>query len=121
MLDGRETEENLRDEFPTDRAPYTWEYDYDSDSDLGDDDKESSNDELAVSLQAVTEMPGNGSGPAGIRNLDVKSSKPSEIVSIPELGSVVIMEASDGKIETNSDPSAHVGKVVVIEDVAFVT
>ena len=120
MLEGRKTEENLRVRFPTDRKPYTRTYDYDDDSDLEDDDGEISDDDLDASPQAATEDPGNDSELVTVVNSDAKSSEFSDIVSISDLGSI-FSESPDGKSETNPDPFAHVGKVVVIEDVAFVT
>lgn len=120
VLEGRKTEENLRVRFPTDRKPYTRTYDYDDDSDLEDDDGEISDDDLDASPQAATEDPGNDSELVTVVNSDAKSSEFSDIVSISDLGSI-FSESSDGKSETNPDPFAHVGKVVVIEDVAFVT
>jgi len=38
VLDQRETEENLRTQFPADRKPCTDDYDYNADSDLEEDD-----------------------------------------------------------------------------------
>ena len=114
--------ENLRVRFPTDRKPYTCEYDYDGDSDLGDDsDKEEDFDEPVVSEpQAVTEKSPDDSDLAFIESSGAKSCESSDIVSVSDLGSV-FSDSSDRKTETNPDSSAHVGKVIVIEDVAFVT
>ena len=39
-LDERETKENLRAEFPTDRKPYANDHDYEDDSDLEEDEEE---------------------------------------------------------------------------------
>jgi hypothetical protein len=99
VLDGREPKANLRTKFPTDRKPYTGDYDYEDDSDLEDDDDEDasdSEDERAAAPPTATEESGNNA-------------------------KVVTAENSDAKDETSVASSAHVGKVVVIEDVAFVT
>ena len=122
MLDERETEENLRDRFPKDSKPYTREYLYDDDSDLEDDDEEEiSDDEPMSPPQVATEEPGNNSELTVIENPDGKNSKPSDIISISDLGSVFSYSPDAGKNAANSDPSAHVGKAIIIEDVAFVT
>ncbi|KAF9793463.1 hypothetical protein BJ322DRAFT_130553 [Thelephora terrestris] len=99
LLDEREPTGNLRTKFPTDRKPYIGDYDYEDDSDLEDDDDEDasdSEDEHAAAPPAATEEPGNNA-------------------------KVVTAENSDAEDETSVISSAHVGKVVVIEDVAFVT
>ena len=121
MLDERGVKENLRTRFPTDRKPYTTRYDYEDDSDLEeDDDSEDISDDDSTSVhQVVTEKSGN-SDVVILEKSDVKSSEPSSIPSVSDLDSV-FSESSDteGRAETAS--SAHIGKVVVIEDVAFVT
>ena len=108
MLDERGTKENLRVRFPTDREPYTTRYDYEDDSDLegGDDDDDDG------PPQVSTKKPRD--------NSDAKINDPSDIVSVSDLDSL-FSESSETKGETRTASSAHVGKVVVIEDVAFVT
>ena len=121
MLDGRGTKENLRARFPTDRKPYTGHYDYEEDSDLEeDDDDEISEDELTDAPQVATEKPRSNSDVVVIESSDAKSSGPSDIISVSDLDSV-FSESPDPKGESETAPSAHVGKVVVIDDVAFVT
>ena len=47
-LDERETKENLRAGFPTDRKPYANDHDYEDDSDLeADEEEDTLYDELA--------------------------------------------------------------------------
>ena len=124
MLDGRRTEENLRARFPTDRKPYTTRYDYEGDSDLeeGDDDDDDDilDDEPASAPQVVTMKPRDNSDIVVLENSDVKSNESSEITSVSDLDSL-FSGSSDTKGETETTSSTHIGKVVVIEDVAFVT
>ena len=116
MLGERGTKENLRARFPTDRKPYTNHYDYGDDSDLEDDDDEDiPDDEPVGDPQVVTEKPRGNSDKS-----DAKSWEPSDIVSVSDLDSL-FSEPPDTKGEMEPASSAHVGKVVVIEDVAFVT
>ena len=120
MLDGRETE-NLRARFPTDRKPYTTRYDYEDDSDLEVDDDEDDDivdDEPASPPQAVTKKPRDSSDIVVLENSDVKSNESSDIVSVSDLDSL-FSGSSNTKGETET--TSHIGKVVVIEDVAFVT
>ena len=122
MLDERGTKENLRVRFPTDRKPYTTRYDYEDDSDLeGDDDDgdEILDDEHAGIPQAVTEKP-RDSDVVVLEKSDAKSNEPSDIISVSDLDSL-FSDSSDTKGEAETASSAHIGKVVVIEDVAFVT
>ena len=124
MLDERRTKENLRARFPADRKAYTTRYDYEDDSDLeeddGDDDDDILDDESAGVPQAVTEKPRNSSDIVALENSGAKSNESSDIISVSDLDSL-LSESSDVKAETETTCSAHVGKVVVIEDVAFVT
>ena len=120
VLDERRTKENLRGRFPTDRRPYTTRYDYEDDSDLGvdDDDDDDDNDERANPSQVVTKKPRDSSDIVVLENSDVKSNQSSDVVSVSDLDSL-FSESSDAKGETET--ASHVGKIVVIEDVAFVT
>ena len=123
MLDERETKENLRARFPADRKPYASGYDYEGDSDLEDDDEEDEDtldDEPAGLPQAATKKPRNNSGIVSIETSDAKSNEPLDIVSVSDLDSL-FSESPDMKDEAEAAASAHVGKVVVIEDTAFVT
>ena len=118
MLDERETKENLRVRFPTDRKPYTNHYEYEDDSDLEEDDEDIIDDEPAPSAsQIVAETPGDNTDIVNIESSDAKGSEHSDTTSISDLGSLV-----SGSSDLKDDPrTAHIGKVAVIEDVAFVT
>ena len=121
MLDERRTKENLRARFPADRKPYTTRYDYEDDSDLGEDDDGDDDildDEPASVPQVVTKKPRDSSDIVVLENSDVKSNESSDIISVSDLDSL-FSESFDTKGETET--ASHVGKVVVIEDVAFVT
>ena len=123
MLDEGRTGENLRARFPTNRRPYTTHYDYEDDSDLEEDDDDDDgdilDDESAGVPQAVTEKP-RDNDVVVLEKSDAKSNEPSDIVSVSDLDSL-FSGSSDTKGETETTSSAHIGKVVVIEDVAFVT
>ena len=121
MLAERAAKENLRARFPANRKPYTSHYEYEDDSDLEEDydDDDISDDEPASVPQVVTEKP-RDNDTVVLEKSDAKSSEPSDILSVSDLDSV-FSELSDAKGETESTSSAHVGKIVVIEDVAFVT
>ena len=123
MLEERETKENLRTWFPSNRKPYANDYDYEDDSDLeefDDDDEDGSDDEPAFVPQVEAEKAGNGSDPITVENLDPKTNESVDITSVSDLDSL-FSESSDAMYETELASSAHVGKIVVIEDTAFVT
>jgi len=125
VLDERESEENLRATFPTDRKTYASCYDYVDDSDLEeeeDDDEDIPDDEPANAPQVTTEKSGTNSDVIILESSDTKGNESPDIISVSDLDSL-FSESSDTKGETGttSNSSAHVGKVVVIEDVAFVT
>jgi hypothetical protein len=111
----------LRARFPTDRKPYTTSYDYEDDSDLEEDhdDDDVPDDEPASAPQVVTEKP-RDKDVVVLEKSDAKDSESSDILSVSDLDSM-FSESSDAKAETDTVSSAHVGKVIVIEDVAFVT
>ena len=120
VLDDRGAKENLRVRFPTHRKPYTTHYDYENDSDLEeDDDDDMADDEPPSAPQAATEKPRDNDAAVLVKS-DAKSSGPSDILSTPDLDSVY-SKSSDTKGETETTSSTHAGKVIVIEDVAFVT
>ena len=121
MLDERGAKENLRARFPTDRKLYTSHYDYEDDSDLeeDDDDEDNLDDEPAGTTQVVAEKPGNNDVVV-LERSDAKTNESSDIFSVSDLDSM-FSESSNTKDEPGTASSAHVGKVVVIEDVAFVT
>jgi hypothetical protein len=123
VLDERGAKENLRARFPTDRKPYTTSYEYEDDSDLEDYDDEDdiSDDEPASAPQVVTvtEKP-RGNDVVVLEKSDARDNESSDILSVSDLDSM-FSESSDTKGETVTASSAHVGKVIIIEDVAFVT
>jgi len=112
----------LRDRFPTDRKPYTTSYDYEDDSDLEEDndDDDIPDDEPASAPQVVTKKPRDNSDIVVLESSDAKSNEPSDIISISDLDSL-FSGSSDTKGETETASSTHIGKIAVIEDVAFVT
>ena len=120
MLGGRRTEENLRARFPTDRKPYTIRYDYEDDSDLEEGDDDDILDDEPASAQVVTMKPRDNSDIVVLENSDAESNESPDIISVSDLDSL-FSGSSDTKGETGTASSAHVGKVVFVEDVAFVT
>lgn len=125
VLDKKETEENLRTGFPVDRKPYTGDYDYDDDSDLEEDEDWESSD-----IEDSQVMPEKGktdqSDSATVvdsRDSDVKGNESPDIVSVSDMDSL-ISDSDDtrAQVEVPATPSpTHVGTIVVIEDIAFVT
>ena len=119
VIDQRGVKENLRAGFPTNRKPYTNDYDYEDDSDLEEDDEEDIlDDEPADYLQpkVTTEEPESHPGDVNlVEDSSTRADEPSDIISVSDLDSLF----SESEAETPS--SAHVGRVVVIEDVAFIT
>ena len=124
MLGERGTKENLRARFPTDRSPYTTRYDYEDDSDLEEDDDDDDDDildnEPAGIPQIVTKKPRDSSDIVVLENSDAESNESPDIISVSDLDSL-FSGSFDTKGETGTASSAHVGKVVFVEDVAFVT
>ena len=122
VLEERKSKENLRARFPENRKPCTSHYDYDDDSDLegeddDDDDDDISDDEPTVPPQAATEKPATGSLElVTIEKSDASSSESSDVTSVSDLDS--FSEPVYIKDESNT---AHFGKVIIIEDVAFIT
>jgi len=126
VLDRKGAKENLRVRFPEDRKPYANRYDYEDDSDLEEDDDDGDGDgndiledEPAGDPQAVTEKP-RDSDIVVLEKSDARSNEPSDIISVSDLDSL-FSDSSDTKGGTKTASPAHVGKVAVIEDVAFVT
>ena len=141
MLDGRGTKEDLRARFPADRKAYTNDYDYEDDSDLEEGDEEDGlyededdivddkpaatasddADKPTRAIQVATEELGDGfDDVVSIGSSDSKSTEPSDITSISDLDSLSSV-SSDVKDGAGTASSAHVGNVVVVEDVAFVS
>jgi len=123
VFDERRAEENLRARFPTDRRPYTDDYDYEGDSDLeGDDEKDALNDGPAAPSHAAAMMdkPKSSSNVVSIEKSGAKDNEALDMVSVSDLDSL-FSESSDTKGEAEIASPVHAGKVIVIEDVAFVT
>ena len=121
-LGERESKEDLRAKFPVDRKPYTDNFDYEDDSDLDDDDEDVIFDDEPVGApQVTTEEPGNTDDDIiTVGNSDAKTREPSDIISVSDLDSL-FSGSPDAGSEGGAATSAHIGKVVIIEDVAFVT
>ena len=123
VLDKGGAKENLRARFLTDRRSYTSHYDYEDDSDLEDDDDDDEEDipegEHASVPQVATDKPRNHNVII-LGKSDAKGNESSDMVSVSDMESL-FSESPDMKDETETVSSAHIGKVVVIEDVAFVT
>ena len=111
------------------------DYDYDDDSDLEETDAEDDEDDILEdkptatpsieepvgAIQVATEELGDGfDDVVSIGSSDAKSTGSSDISSVSDLDSLSSV-SSDAKDEGETGPFAHVGKVVVIEDVAFIT
>ena len=127
MLNRKETKENLRTFFPADRKPYTGDYDYDADSDLEEDedwDFSGDEDTQSVLVQGKTDKSDSDSSTlAGSQNSDAKGNESLDVISVSDVdslfsGSVDTKAEHEGAV--TSTPT-HIGDVVVIEDVAFVT
>ena len=125
VLDKKETKENLRTGFPVDRKPYTGDYDYDDDSDLEEDeDWDSSDIEDSQVLPGKRKIDQTDSATVvDSRDSDAKGNESPDIISVSDVDSL-FSDPDDAKaqIEVPATPSpTHVGTVVVIEDIAFVT
>ena len=123
-LGQRERNLNLRTHFPTGRKPYTTDYDYDADSDLEEEeDCDFSNDEETT--RAVSEKPrgksckSNSSILSGNQSSDAKGNGYSDITSDSDS---LFSGSTKAEVRgaTTATP-AHVGAVLIIDDVAFVT
>ena len=117
MLNQKETNQNLRTQFPVDRKPYTDDYDYDADSDLEEDEDWDSSDVEVVPSKDKSDS----STLVGSQSTDVKGDE--VIISVSDMDSL-LSDSANTKIEVEAaaarDPT-HIGTVVVIDDVAFVT
>ena len=125
MLGRKENKENLRTQFPVDRKPYTDDYDYDADSDLEEDEDWDSSDieDIQVDPSKGKSDKSDSATLAGSQNSDAKDSEYSDSFSISDMDSR-FSDSVDMKAETEvaATPNpTHIGTVVVIEDVAFVT
>jgi len=126
VLDRRETRENLRARFPADMKPYTNDYDYEDDSDLEDDDDDEGVLDGAKPEDAplvVAGKPGNSSDVVGPDAKSTDEHSDPDVISVSDIDSL-FSDSSDIKgasSEPGGSSSAHVGRVIVIRDVAFVT
>ena len=126
VLNQKETKESLRTKFPVDRKPYTGDYDYDCDSDLDEDeycDFSDFEDSKVVSEKGKSDK--TGSSTEDIQNSDGKENPSSDVISISDMDSL-FSDSSETTAEaeivaTPTPAPAHIGTVVVIEDVPFVT
>jgi len=104
--------------------PYTNDYDYEDDSDLEDDeegvlDGAEPEDDPSV----VAGKPGNSSDVVGPDAKSTDERSDPDVISVSDIDSL-FSDSSDIKgagSEPGSSSSAHVGRVIVIRDVAFVT
>lgn len=117
---------NLRSQFPVDRKPYTADYDYGADSDLDEDECWDFSESEGITRPVPANLKGK-SGESDSSTLvgspsDTKSSKSSDIISVSDMDSL-LSDSAETKVEVKEvgTPPIHVGTVVVIEDVAFVT
>ena len=127
MLDQRESKENLRTDFPIDRKPYCGDYDYDDDSDLEEDE-----DRDPPDVEDCQAAPENGKSNqsdsatvVGSQSSDSKGKESPDIVSVSDMESL-FSDPDDMKAEAEvpagpTPTPVHVGTVVVIDDVAFIT
>jgi hypothetical protein len=116
VLDG--AKENLRARFPADRKPYTIRYDYEDDSDFEegcDDDEPASDPQVVTVMEELKEK-----DVVILEKSDTKGNESSDVLSVSDLDSL-FSESSDTKGETETAFPAHVDKVLIIENVAFVT
>ena len=126
VLDQNEKKQDLRAIFPVDKKPYIGDYDYDDDSDLEEDeDWDFSDDEDAQHLPADLKGKCDGSDSSTLadsRNPDAKGDESPDIISISDVDSLFSDSHTKTEAEAVTTPApTHVGTVVVIEDVAFVT
>ena len=125
VLDRKETKEDLRTRFPAGSKPHIDDYDYDADSDLEEDedwDSSDIEDSQAVPEKRKSEKSNSGTS-IGCQYPDAKYNEPSDVISISDVDSL-LSDSTDTKAEGGVTPTrtpTHIGTVVVIDDVAFVT
>ena len=125
MLDQKEAKENLRAGFPLDRKPYTDDYDYDADSDLEEDEDWDSSDaeDSRVVLEKGKSSQSDSSTLVDSQNSDAKDDESSDIISVSDMDSL-LSDPVDTKTKAEVAPAptpTHIGTVIVIDGVAFVT
>ena len=125
MLDQKETRENLRTQFPADKKPYTADYDYDADSDLEEDEDWDSSDieDIQVVVSKGESDKSDSATLVGSRNSNTKDNETSDVISVSDIDSLLsdsVDTKAEAEVAVTPNPT-HIGTVVVIEDVAFVT
>jgi len=125
VLNQKENGENLRAQFPIDRRPSTRDYDYDADSDLEEDEDWDSPDieDTRVIPSKYKFDKSDSATLIGSQNSDAKGNESPDIISVSDMDSLFSDSAgtkAGAEVAVTSNPT-HVGTVVVIEDVAFVT
>ena len=127
MLDQNEKKQDLRTVFPVDRKPHIGDYDYDDDSDLEEDeDCDFSDDEDTQPPPADLKGKSDGSDSStlvGSQNPEAKGDESPEIISTSDIESLFSepVNTNTGAEAVTTPTPTHVGTVVVVEDVAFVT
>jgi len=125
VLNQRESGENLRTQFPVDRRSSTRDYDYDADSDLEEDEDWDPSDieDTRVVPSKYKSDKSDSATLIGSQNSDAKGNESPDVISVSDMDSL-LSDSADTKagaeVAATSNPT-HVGTVVVIEDVAFVT
>ena len=125
VLDQKAIKGNLRAQPPDDWRSYTGDYDHDADSDLEEDedwDFSGNGDTKPVPVSGEIDKP-DCSTLAGSQDPNVKGDEYPDVISVSDVDSLC-----SGSIDTRSEAGravtstpAHIGDIVVIEDVAFVT
>jgi hypothetical protein len=127
VLDQNEKKQDLRTIFPADKKPHIGDYDYDDDSDLEEDeDCNFSDDEDTRPPPADLKGKGDGSDSStlvGSQNPEAKGDESPDIISVSDSESLFSEPVNTKtEAETVATPApTHIGTVVVVEDVAFVT
>ena len=125
MLDQKETK-NLRTGFPASRKPYTGDCDYDADSDLEEDEDCNFSDNEGITHPEPENSEGksdksDSSTLVHGQSPDSKGNKSSDIISVSDVDSF-LSDSVETKTEDKSvTTTIHVGNIIVVEDVAFVT
>ena len=126
MLDQREAKENLRTGFPVHTKLCADNYDYDADSDLEEDEDWDPSDVEDSQVILPGKEKNNKPDSATLvdsKGLDTKGHETPDIISVSDVDSVSL-DSVDTKAEAGvpvTPTPAHIGTVVVIDDVAFVT
>ncbi len=121
VLDQKEAKDNLRTRFPADKRPYTCDYDHDIDSDLeedGDWDPPNIEDPQVVPEKWKSDQSDSGTL-VGRQNSDAKGNESPDIISVSDVDSL-FSDSVDAKAGVATTPT-HIGTVVIMDDIAFVT